>query len=264
MKIPQEHQGLAQLILNERAHAGLEADGIFGAKSVHAAQKWIVWEFRGKPTYDRWCAATLQKEALLQGFYIGKNDAHYGEQTADAAERITFAMLGKPLAPRPDETTPDTPRCWSPTTKQMTEFYGAVGTNQVYAACPYKLRLDWDMSSVIERFSCHAKVKDRAEKAMREVLAHYGEAKIRELGLDRFGGCLNVRKKRGGSSWSTHAWGAAIDWLPSLNQLRETKKTARFARPEYRKFMEIWADNGFMSLGRCYDFDWQHVQMNPH
>lgn len=230
-----------------------------------AAKKWIDWNFRGNPTNMRWCAAVLQLEAIQRKIDPGSYDAFYGSQTADAADRIIEKLDGVPLFGRPDETEKtSTIRCWNPSSAQMRSFYGKEGSNQVFAESPYKLRLDWDLSTSVSRFSCHSRIKARAENAMREVLAHYGLTKIQELGLNRFGGCLYVRSKRGGTTPSTHSWGSAIDWFPSANKLKETSRTARFARPEYAKFMDIWADNGFMSLGRCYDFDWMHVQANPY
>ena len=92
------------------------------------------------------------------------------------------------------------------------------------------------------------------------VLDHYGPERIRELGLDLFGGCLNVRRMRGGSAWSVHAWGAALDFDPERNQLRWGRARARFARPEYEKWWALWEAEGFLSLGRARDFDWMHVQ----
>lgn len=129
--------------------------------------------------------------------------------------------------------------------------------------CPYVMKLDWDLNSVICRFSAHEKVVKPFETALGNLLDHYGINKIRKLGLDRFGGCLNVRKKRGGSSWSTHAWGIAIDLYPSRNRLRWNHKRAVFAQSKYQAFFEIFEAAGFTSLGRCYDFDYMHLQFNP-
>ena len=60
-----------------------------------------------------------------------------------------------------------------------------------------------------------------------------GEAEIKALGLDLFGGCYNPRLMRGGSSLSTHSWATAINWDPEASQLK-------------------W--------GRERNYDWMHVQ----
>ncbi len=65
---------------------------------------------------------------------------------------------------------------------------------------------------------------------------------------------------RGGSSYSIHSWGAAIDLDADRNTLHETKRTARFARPDYKKMIDIFEDEGWTSLGRSRDMDWMHYQ----
>jgi hypothetical protein len=261
---------LAQEILKSRVDPALEVDGAFGRESAKSAAKWIPWTFKGKPTAARWVAAVIQKEAALRGINAGTPDAWYGPQTADAADRIILQIQGKPLPVRPDEI-PDatgkpggsTIRCWSPTTAQLRARYGQEGTGQDMVDSPYGLLLDWDLSTQVFRFSAHASLKPRIEAAMGEVLVHYGLSAIRNLGLNRFGGCLNVRLKRGGSTPSTHSWGSAIDWFPTNNQLKQTHRSAAFAKPAYAAFLAIWEKHGFMSLGRCFDFDWMHLQANP-
>lgn len=79
------------------------------------------------------------------------------------------------------------------------------------------MRIAWDPAKTISRFSCHEKICAAARRVLVRVLDHYGPARIGELCLDRFGGCLNVRRMRGGSAWSTHAWGAAFDFDPERN-----------------------------------------------
>jgi hypothetical protein len=250
---------LAQTLLNKRAKTPLVVDGAFGPKSQAEAARQIRWTFRGTPTAVRWVAAVIQSEARARSIDAGALDAFYGPQT-DAAAR---QMLGE-AAPRPDERPASQgPRCWSPTDAQMTTRYGGVGTNQVRANIPFPLRLDWDLKTQITGFSCHRLVKDDVESIFLAILRAYGIERIRQLGIDRFGGCLNVRRKRGGTTWSAHAWGTAIDLYPSMNQLHWTRKQAVFARSEYEALRRIFADHGWMSLGSCYDFDWMHWQKNP-
>jgi hypothetical protein len=91
-----------------------------------------------------------------------------------------------------------------------------------------------------------------------QTLSHYGEASWRKLRLDVFGGCYNLRKMRGGSAWSDHAFGAAVDLDPERNSLHATKASASFAKPEYVPFWNIVEANGGVSLGREKDYDWMH------
>lgn len=143
---------------------------------------------------------------------------------------------------------------------EMVKFYGNVGTGQVMLDLPYPLRLAWAPNTVVRRMSLHRLVAPSAHRVLTRVLEHYGLARIRDLRLDVWGGSLNVRKKRGGSTWSTHAWGAAIDWDPDNNQLTWGRDRAHLARPEYGPFWEAWETEGWVSLGRTRNFDWMHVQ----
>ncbi len=147
-----------------------------------------------------------------------------------------------------------------PLQKDVPEFYGRVGLNQDKVDLPYKMKLAWDTSITIKRFSCHEKVVTPMQAIFKDVLDHYGLEEIQRLGLDLFGGCLNVRKMRGGSSYSMHAWGIAVDLDPIRNQLRWNSDKAEFARKEYIPFWEIVEKHGATSLGIERDFDWMHFQ----
>jgi hypothetical protein len=87
-----------------------------------------------------------------------------------------------------------------------------------------------------------------------------GGIDISKLNLDLFGGCVNVRRMRGGSAWSIHSWGAAIDVDPDNNQLKWGKDKAEFAKKEYNAFWDIVEDEGWVSLGRVKNYDWMHYQ----
>jgi hypothetical protein len=151
------------------------------------------------------------------------------------------------------------------TTQQTIKKYGTpTETGAAYLVTvnlPYPMRLAWDLDSTVTRLRCHRLVADKLKAVFDEILATYGLPKIQELGIDLFGGCFNFRKMRGGSAWSKHSWGIAIDLDPARNTLKETSRTARFARPEYKAMIDIFYKHGFISLGREKNFDWMHFEI---
>lgn len=150
------------------------------------------------------------------------------------------------------------------TTQQAIKKYGVpneVGSYLVTLNLPYPMRIAWDTKTTVNRIRCHKDVADNFKAVFDELLSVYGYDKIKELGIDLFGGCFNFRKMRGGDSWSKHSWGIAIDLDPARNTLKETSKTARFARPEYKQMIDIFYKHGFISLGREKNYDWMHFEI---
>jgi hypothetical protein len=151
------------------------------------------------------------------------------------------------------------------TTQQTIKKYGIPNeTGNGYLTVinlPYPMRLAWDTKTTVKRLSCHRLIANNLLNVFNDLLKHYGLAEIQRLGVDLFGGCFNYRKMRGGNAWSKHAWGIAIDLDPSRNTLRETSKTARFARPEYKPMIDIFYKHGFISLGVEKNFDWMHFEI---
>lgn len=127
---------------------------------------------------------------------------------------------------------------------------------------PYPMRIAWDKKIFVNKITCHKDISEALKNVFKEILEIYGLVKIKELGIDLFGGCFNFRKQRGGSNYSIHAWGLAIDLDPERNQLKETSRTARFARPEYKSMIDIFYKHGFIGLGREKNYDWMHFQWN--
>lgn len=114
--------------------------------------------------------------------------------------------------------------------------------------------------SPVRSFVCHELVAQPMLEIFKETVEHYGEARWRALRLDAFGGCYNCRPMRGGTRYSMHAWGIAIDIDPGNNQLKWGKDRASLARPEYEPFWKIVESKGAISLGRLLNFDWMHFQ----
>ena len=148
-------------------------------------------------------------------------------------------------------------------TKQIIQIYGLPNQQGSYLTTiqlPYPMRLAWDKNAKVNTMRCHKLVAQNFTNVFNDLLNHYGLAKIQELGIDLFGGCFNFRAMRGGSDYSRHSWGIAIDLDPERNQLKETSKTARFARPEYKDMIDIFYKHGFLSLGREKNYDWMHFE----
>ena len=151
------------------------------------------------------------------------------------------------------------------TTKQIILKYGSPNENGagylVPIILPYPMRLSWDKKVKVTKMVCHKLVANKFLLVFNDLLDHYGYDKIVELGIDLFGGCFSYRKMRGGSEFSRHSWGIAIDLDPERNQLRETKSTARFARPEYKPMINIFYKHGFISLGLEKNYDFMHFEI---
>lgn len=155
--------------------------------------------------------------------------------------------------------SPSVKNVW-PRQKDMVRFYGQVGENQARLNLPFPMRLAWKTEVIVRRITVHEKVHASAERCFDRIANEFDEAERRKLGLDLFGGSLNVRRMRGGSRWSMHSWGVAIDFDPIRNQLRWKRPKARLSLEDAIPFWKIWEDEGWVSLGRVRNFDWMHVQ----
>ena len=150
-------------------------------------------------------------------------------------------------------------------TKQIIQIYGQPNQQGSYLTTiqlPFPMRLAWDKKTSVTKMRVHKKAAQDFINVFNELLAVYGLAKIQALGIDLFGGCFAFRAMRGGSDYSRHSWGIAIDLDPERNQLKESDKTARFARPEYKEMIDIFYKHGFVNLGVEKNYDWMHFEKN--
>lgn len=232
-------------------------DGDLGDNSVAAARRYLQLNRVGAAEWTgrRVLIGAQQLYMKELGIEVGIVDGYGGPLFLFALEKWQDYSRDTVV---PDELIPistDWPR-----QREVVEHYGEVGKNQTMLLSPYPLVLDWDDDVAITKFSIHEKCHDSALRVMQRVQSHYGDQALVELRLNRFAGCLNVRKMRGGKSLSMHSWGIAIDWDASRNQLRWGKSRAALAQPVYDKFWDLWAEEGWISYGRERNFDWMHVQ----
>jgi hypothetical protein len=234
-------------------------DGDYGSNSRKAARAALraagiadaaVW-------LDPRCKIAFQQLMLRDvGFEVGEIDGRIGPQTLAAMELWQNGL--RDTTPPPAQIS-HLPTTW-PRQADVPSFFGATSQNQVKLDLPYPMVLDWDPAKTVNRFSIHKKVHDSAKRVFTRIFDHYGQAQIEALNLHRFGGCLNDRAVRGGTRKSMHAWGIAIDFDPSHNQLRWGRDKAWLARRAYDPFWGFWEAEGWVSLGRLNNFDWMHVQ----
>lgn len=262
MNITADMIKVVQEFLNRYRGQSLSVDGAAGPKTIAAllAVSIIPTEWNT----DRKVVGCIQYACSVEGIDAGPVDGYWGPQTEYGYEllKVKFATGTVPAPWRDDEGigAAAQPNTWPVQTQdELTQYYGEVGTNQTSVVVPYKLKIAWDTSKTISKFSCHEKVADSIVRVLERVADHYGD-QISDLGLDLWGGCLNVRKMRGGTKWSTHSWGIAVDWDPARNSLRTNHTQANFAKPEYDVWWKLWEEEGWVSLGRARDYDWMHVQ----
>jgi hypothetical protein len=113
------------------------------------------------------------------------------------------------------------------TDEQIIAKYGQPGDPDqlTVITLPYPMRIAWDTTKTVSKISCHKLIVANLTAVFNELLSHYGLPELQRLGIDLFGGCVNVRLMRGSKTkWSRHSWGIAIDLDPVRNGLK-TKKT---------------------------------------
>lgn len=234
-------------------------------------------------TFEHW----LQSRLTAHGYSPGPIDGQIGPNTIAAirafekrhklpvngtADELVVRALRAPasaVTPKEMSAIPDRdvdPKSsvvvandW-PRQAHVNSFYGNVGTNQTRIEIPFDMFLAWDPARRIRKMTLHKKVAPSAERVLNEIAEIYPSEDRRALGLHLFGGSLNVRRMRGGSRYSMHSWGIAIDFDPLRNRLKWKSPRARLSHPDALPFWEAWEAEGWLSLGRARNFDWMHVQ----
>jgi hypothetical protein len=261
MKLLKKHIKVIQNQLNKLGYNSEIEDGIFGNKTKaalnHIDELPIEWD------NERRAIGFIQFACKKNFINAGKIDGYWGPQTEYAFETLSEFITSGHLPALWRDIIPlnVNPNKWpSSAEADIVNFYGAVNKNQKRFVLPYSHRLSWNKDTIIDSIYCNEKIHESLNRVLTNVLNYYGLEEIRRLRLDLYGGCLNVRKMRGGSKWSTHSWGIAIDYDPDNNKLKWGSDKASFSKAEYSKWWRFWEEEGWTSLGRTKNYDWMHIQ----
>jgi len=139
------------------------------------------------------------------------------------------------------------PNPWPHSTQAaLREFYGEPGdeSNLVTIEFPFPMYYD---GKLVKKSRCHLKVAP----SLTRILQAIGDREV------VYGGIFNFRLKRGGNSFSVHAWGAAIDLDADDNTFRDTWPLKADMPLE---IMEAFAREGWQSAGAFWGYDAMHFE----
>ncbi len=138
-----------------------------------------------------------------------------------------------------------------------TLFGRAGGVDMTLIEPPYPLFYQGDE---IKAIGVHAEIAPYVATALKRVLDYYGRERIHALGLDRYDGCYNNRRVRGGKITSMHAWAIALDFDAAHNGNSTRGNKARFASPDYDFWWIAWMSVGARPFGLFNDRDYMHIE----
>lgn len=228
------------------ANAGLDESHKFPASHYIAAMQWI-----------------LKKN----GFYLGRVDGLWGMLSETAmTEFETFLATGKTVneVAEPLHMKP-APKRWTlfSTSEAIAKFGNPgkeVESRLVSVHMPYPLVIEWDTKSIVSTIRLHELVAPAFSAAFDSIAKHYTRQQIESLKINLYSGSYNMRRVRGGASWSKHAFGIAVDFYATANGLMTPWDRAAFSRPDYAAFVAAFEAQGIAPLGKVMGRDAMHFE----
>ena len=250
-------------------------DGDIGPKSKMAMQ-----EIRARHASDftfkhdrrsttREMVACTQACLNVLGFEAGAVDGRSGHNTREALSGFMYWLVNgtREVVSRVSVLTRPTASVDIPHQREVAKFYGDPNRGEAYMRSrlttiqlPFNMRIDYNLNQRTSKITVHEKCAPSLYDAMCEVHGEYGMTEMKRLGIDRYAGGFNYRKMRGGSSWSMHAYGCAVDFFARPNGLRMKCPQALFCGPEYRRFLDIMEAHNWLPAIRLWGADAMHFQ----
>lgn len=172
-------------------------------------------------------------------------DGFWGPKSIAACQKHLRARMPKDNPwPRSDQAS-------------LRAFYGKPGdeSNLVVMEFPYPRFYD---GKLVKRTRVHKRCAESLFRVHTKIGNLYVPKvpSIAEEAQD-YNGVFNFRKKRGGTNWSLHAWGAAEDMDADDNSFRDSWPIVADMPLE---IMECFADEGWISAGAFWGYDAMHFQ----
>lgn len=149
------------------------------------------------------------------------------------------------------------PNPWPlPDQVSLRAFYGEPGDERNLVTVEFPFRMLYD-GKAVTRTRVHRKCADSLLRVLTSIRGMFADAPDIVDEATDYAGCFNFRPKRGGTSWSLHAWGAAIDLDADENTFRDAWPIKADMPIE---IMEAFAREGWISAGAFWGYDAMHFQ----
>lgn len=190
---------------------------------------------------------------------------------AGVTDERLLHYINKPIVFSPTNY-PELPRYSIRQVQSGNSHFGSHGSNITSIDVPanYPLHVYSLSGKRVTRLSCHKLIAARLKAALTDIANHYGPDMMSVApGACIYHGGFVDRQIRGGSSWSSHAFGIAFDFDADNNGMYVHSPKARLSQAIYGPFWKIWYHHGFYSQGIETDLkktrrgnaaDWMHVQ----
>lgn len=137
------------------------------------------------------------------------------------------------------------PNPW-PKQSQVREFFGEPGDENNLVTIDVPKGFTYD-GKPVTKMRCHKLVAESLKRILPKILPF----------VTVYDGCFNFRKMRGGSSYSMHSWGIAVDF-DAGNNGNTTHWPTRATMPI--EVMEEFAKEGWTPAGAFWSRDAMHFQ----
>lgn len=166
-------------------------------------------------------------------------DGFWGPKSISACQKYLRALMPKP-SPWP-----------YPSERDLKAFCGEAGDVSKLVNLPVAGLGVKYQGKAVRTVRCHSKVADSLLRIIKKLSESHPQV------LAEYNGCYNFRRMRGGTRYSLHARGAAIDFMASTNGNR-TSWPVKADMPI--EVMEIFASEGWLPAGAFWHRDAMHFQ----